>query len=49
MITAKARMKGEKRDGLLIICYHVNNQFGAEQLDTIKEEEFCVPSEKILP
>ena len=28
---------------------HVNNQFGAEQLDTIKEEEFCVPSEKILP
>ncbi len=26
---------------------HVNNQFGPEQLDTIKEEELCVPSEKI--
>jgi hypothetical protein len=26
---------------------HVNNQFGPEQLDTVKEEEFCVPSEKI--
>jgi len=28
---------------------HVNNQFGPEQLDTVKEEELCVPSEKILP
>lgn len=28
---------------------HTNNQFGPERLDTIKEEELCVPSEKILP
>ena len=27
----------------------VNNQFGPERLDTIKEEELCVPSTKILP
>ncbi len=27
---------------------HTNNQFGPEVLDTIKEEELCVPSEKIL-
>jgi hypothetical protein len=32
-----------------VLGIHVNNQFGAEQLDTIKEEELCVPSEKILP
>ncbi len=32
-----------------VLGIHVNNQFGSEQLDTIKEEEFCVPSEKILP
>jgi hypothetical protein len=30
-----------------VLGIHVNNQFGPEQLDTIKEEEFCVPSEKI--
>ena len=29
---------------------HVNNQFGPERLDTIKEEELCVPSAKtVLP
>jgi hypothetical protein len=32
-----------------VLGIHVNNQFGPEQLDTIKEEELCVPSEKILP
>jgi hypothetical protein len=31
-----------------VLGIHVNNQFGAEQLDTIKEEELCVPSEKIV-
>lgn len=28
---------------------HVSNQFGEERLDTIQEEELCVPSEKSLP
>jgi hypothetical protein len=32
-----------------VLGIHVNNQFGPEQLDTIKEEELCVPSEKSLP
>jgi len=27
---------------------HVNNQFGLEQLDTVKEEELCVPSLKTV-
>ncbi len=31
-----------------ILGIHVDNQFGPEQLDTIKEEEFCVPSTKTL-
>lgn len=31
-----------------LLGIHVNNQFGPEQLDTVKEEEFCVPSEKII-
>jgi hypothetical protein len=31
-----------------VLGIHVNNQFGSEQVDTIKEEEFCVPSKKIL-
>lgn len=31
-----------------VLGTHVNNQFGPERLDTIKEEEFCVPSEKIF-
>jgi len=26
----------------------VNNQFGPEQLNTAQEQEFCVPSEKII-
>ncbi|MGH9427991.1 MAG: DUF7450 family protein, partial [Terriglobia bacterium] len=28
---------------------YTNNQFGPELLDTLKEEELCVPSQKILP
>lgn len=32
-----------------VIGIHVNNQFGAEQLDTIKEDELCVPSTKTRP
>lgn len=28
---------------------HINNQFGPLQLNTIREFEFCIPSEKILP
>lgn len=32
-----------------VTSVQVNNQFGPEQLDTIKEEELCVPSTKILP
>lgn len=32
-----------------VLGIHVNNQFGPLQLDTKKEEELCVPSEKILP
>jgi hypothetical protein len=32
-----------------VLGIHVNNQFGLEQLDTIKEEELCVPSKKLLP
>jgi len=32
-----------------VLGIHVNNQFGPEQLDTIKEEELCVPSTKTLP
>jgi len=32
-----------------VLGIHVNNQFGPEQLDTVKEEELCVPSIKILP
>ena len=31
-----------------VLGIHVNNQFGPEQLDTVKEEELCVPSEKII-
>ena len=33
---------------LTVTSIHINNQFGPEQLDTIKEEELCVPSTKIL-
>jgi hypothetical protein len=40
---AKGQPKHVKVTGI-----HVNNQFGLEQLDTIKEEELCVPSEKII-
>jgi hypothetical protein len=29
-----------------VLGIHVNNQFGAEQLDTINEDELCVPSTK---
>jgi hypothetical protein len=35
--------KHQKRTGLF-----VNNQFGPERLDTIKEGEFCIPSLKSL-
>jgi hypothetical protein len=28
---------------------YVNNQFGPDQIDAVKEEELCVPSAKILP
>jgi hypothetical protein len=31
-----------------VIGIFTNNQFGSEQLDTKKEEELCVPSEKFL-
>jgi hypothetical protein len=31
-----------------VLGIHVNNQFGPEQLDTVREEELCVPSEKIV-
>ena len=41
---ASGEAKHAKRTGV-----HVNNQFGPEQLDTIKEEELCVPSKKTLP
>jgi hypothetical protein len=41
---AKGEAKHEK-----VLGIHVNNQFGPERLDTIKEEEFCAPSQKILP
>lgn len=27
---------------------YLNNQFGAEQIDTIKEREFCIPSRELL-
>ena len=36
---AKGEPKHEKRTGV-----HVAHQFGAAQLDTVKEEELCVPS-----
>jgi hypothetical protein len=36
--------KHTKRNGL-----HVSNQFGPEQLDTIRESEFCIPSVRVLP
>ncbi len=39
----EAQPKHEKGVGI-----HTNNQFGPEQLDTIKEEELCVPSTKTL-
>ena len=38
------RGRHERRTGI-----HTGNQFGEEQLDTIKEDELCVPSEKFLP
>ncbi len=38
---AKGQPPHQRRTGI-----HVNNQFGQEQLDTIKEEELCVPSAK---
>ena len=31
-----------------VLGIHVNNQFGPEQLDTVKEEGLCVPSAKII-
>lgn len=31
-----------------VIGIHVNDQYGPEQLDTVKEEELCVPSKKTL-
>lgn len=32
---------------LKVLGIHVNNQFEPGRLDTIEEEELCVPSEKI--
>lgn len=32
-----------------VLGFYTNNQFGPEQLDTVKEEELCVPSTKTLP
>ena len=46
--------KGEKIDPKqqkhqpLIGIIHVNNQFGPERLDSVKEEELCLPSVKIV-
>jgi hypothetical protein len=36
---AKGQPKHAKRGGV-----HVNHQFGPAQLDTVKEEELCLPS-----
>jgi hypothetical protein len=41
--TAGGRPKHQRQTGLF-----VNNQFGPERLDTIKEGEFCIPSLKSL-
>jgi predicted outer membrane repeat protein len=32
-----------------VVGIHTNNQFGPEQLDTLKEDELCLPSTKTLP
>lgn len=41
---AKGQAKHQK-----VLGVHLHNQFGAEQIDTVKEEELCVPSTKTLP
>jgi hypothetical protein len=41
---AKGQPKHDKVEGI-----HVHNQFGPEQLNTVVEEELCVPSQKTLP
>ena len=41
---AKGEPKHVKIKGI-----HVNNQFGLEELDTMREEELCVPSVKTVP
>jgi hypothetical protein len=38
-VPAKGQPKHQSRVGLFLV-----NQFGAEQADTIKEEELCVPT-----
>jgi len=32
-----------------VVGIFLTNQFGPEQMDTVREEELCVPSEKFLP
>src|SRR5262249_55798954 len=32
-----------------VLGIFVNNQFGPERLDTVKEDEFCVPSTRVVP
>ncbi len=43
-IPTKGQPKHQKVSGL-----YLTNQFGLDQADTVKEEEFCVPSEVELP
>jgi hypothetical protein len=38
--------KGQPKHTPVVNIIHVNNQFGPEQLDTVKETELCVPSSK---
>jgi hypothetical protein len=32
-----------------VVGIFLTNQFGPEQMDTVREEELCVPSKKFLP
>jgi hypothetical protein len=43
------RSPGEANHQRVLGTINTANQFGAEQLDTLKEEEFCVPALKTVP
>jgi hypothetical protein len=42
----QAKAAGGQPEHVKVLGIHVNNQFGPERLDTVREDELCVPSEK---